>query len=159
MAVWGGTREPPVYRAVNPFDNEVRARLTTKLIDLRRQGYDRPLITTAFIDEASVSSPMPLAERAVRLLALMSSLAETLVDPVSLLLREVGAGALAFSESVSETGLLKLCEYLAEKRWIEQSVGPGMPPGWVWTVTAAGHIRAEELAAAGRSTRIGFKTQ
>ena len=117
-----------------PLDDPGRARLTTRLINHRRQT-GRPLVVTEeLLEEAGSARPLQVAERATRLLEYLVRHSESIGKEIILLRYDEpgapphvagdGPGALAWSESTTTDELTFLCDDLTENGWIHQLDGP-----------------------------------
>ena len=148
--------EQLLNRTANPFDDKVRARLTTRLIEMRKQRVEGPQVTRELIWQVENGSDLTPAERCDRLLILMGAMSDTLDHIVSLAQPEIQAKALAHSESVSATELPPLLAFLVVNGWAKVSDGINAPPGWSAVVTVSGHARIETLTKPSRPTPIGF---
>ena len=148
--------EQLLSRTANPFDDKVRARLTTRLIEMRAQGEPWPQVTTDLIRQVEGGPDLTPAERSDRLLILMGAKSDTLDHIVSLAQPEIQAKALAHSESVSETELPPLLAFLVVNGWAKASHGINAQPGWSAVVTVSGHKRIETLTKPSRPSPIGF---
>lgn len=127
-----------VLAQVNSMSDEEKARLTTWLVDQRLQGNSQPTITEEVIQYAKSGRPIPVHERAERLLRFMASSAETVADRV--LISEGSLNRLrayAWSESVEGSELLYLVDYLEEMGWIRD------------VVRSLGHVHGIVVAVAG----------
>ena len=128
-----------------PYGDRARARLTTKLIAMRRQGQDWPIVTPALLRDAQNAVDMPVHERADRLLILIGEKTQKVGQVVKPLRSpvhppaELQLEALAKSESVDETEVAYLEDYLHKSGLI--SGAPGQP-----VVTVEGHARIAELS-------------
>ena len=141
------------------INNNVRARLTTILIDKRSSGDEHPMVTTELIDQAILASPMAVHTRADRLLMFISRRCDT-IDAVFSLLRkdpeyEVqrgttfrnSLGALAWTESSGDSELNYVWEHLRdEMKWIKPPNRAPVNPSKDCIITPAGHARIAELS-------------
>ena len=103
--------------AAQSLSDEAKARLTTTLIDRRQQGDNVPLVTRKAIDGASFNAPLPVYERAGRLLKYL-----TTCTPIgsSVDLNYDGDDiVLAFSESCTAEEVAQFVRYLEQHDWIE----------------------------------------
>ena len=100
---------------VESLSDEAKARLTTILIDQRQQGIPVPLVTRDLVDFASAKDPLPVYERAARLLQHLTRLIP------------IGAAArldwsddsiLSISESCRPEEVLLFLKYLEDNGWL-----------------------------------------
>lgn len=139
----------------SPYDDRVRAKLTTMLIEMRRQGEDWPMVSTRLVEEAANAPDIPIHERANRLLVFLGEKTEKLgqvVQPLHSHLRpleELQLEALARSESVDETEVSYLEDYLHKRGFI--SGDPGQP-----VITVEGYARIAELTASNTDSAQAF---
>ena len=131
---------------VPSMSDKEKARLTTWLVDQRLQGNRHPQVTREVIELAINKRPLPVHERAERLLRLMASSADKVADRI-----QTSEGSLnrlrayAWSESVESNELDYLADYLEEMGWIRnviRSLGRG--PVHELVVSVAGHSRIAE---------------
>ncbi len=76
-----------------------KARLTTWLFDQRRQGNEMPMVTREVISYVKSNRPLPVHERADRLLRFIATSAETVAQRVSV--NDETLAAYAWSESTA----------------------------------------------------------
>ncbi len=139
---------------VSSLSDKEKARLTTWLVDQRLHGNANPDVTREVIELARNKLPLPVDERAQRLLRYLASSTTTVAQPVNLdpvstqdfsnwpFLR-----SLAWSESSRSPGytevdeLLYLIDYLIKREWVEL-----LPPGnrYSCLVTVDGHRQVAE---------------
>ena len=93
-----------------------RARLTTWLVDQRVQGVEQPEITATVVEKVKAKRPLPVHERAERLLRFIADQIET-VGAVFDIRREHPA-AYAWSESIRSDEISYFLEYLMKKNWL-----------------------------------------
>ena len=124
------------------MSDEQKALLTTWLIDQRNQGNEQPLITKDIVDYVKTKPPLPVHERADRLirylvnstgitgeLVTLGTLADT-PDPYGH--RGLSEGstfweAMAWSESIKASEVEFFLDYLLERGWIKgRRQGHGM---------------------------------
>ena len=102
------------------LDDDVRARLTTLLVDLRNQGQEVPLVTSELVERARKARPLDMDERAERLLRFIGSQSTRIGDTVKWD-HQLQPQALAWSESISWREVEQLFRYLSGQSWIEPS--------------------------------------
>ena len=128
--------------AVRNLDAGVKARLTTWLVDQRRQGVSRPIVTKEVIEYAGRKRSLSVDERAERLLRYLG-------DGTCLLGEDLQVSrtpVLARTESTQTFEVLYLMRYLKDREWIEKQ-GPISPDTLVATVTVDGHRHLAERVA------------
>ena len=136
--VWGILVEAQVKH----MSDAQKARLTTWLIDQRAQGNEMPGVTKESVAYAKVKRPLPVHQRAERLLRFIAGLAGSIGERVSV--DKSSLGAYAWSESTVWTEVDYCLDYLEENRWTDGTrVFGGKFHG---TVTVAGynHIAEQE---------------
>lgn len=117
------------YITIEDLDDSERARLTSFLVEQRMLGIEVPRITRAEVLRAQESNPLPIHERAERLLRLFvnqSSSIGAVLEIFSLdLMRgearddfDVTQLAMDWSESTTDEELGFLTDYLANQGWI-----------------------------------------
>ncbi len=138
------------FRIQNGFyDAPTKARLTTMLISQRGQGTLCPEITLELIELAKTAVPLPVHERADRLLRFIVNQGETV--GASFDLRQEKPGLYAWSESIVDDEIGHFLDYLLKRSWLEERPGGGnrrfgdydIPH--VVRVTAAGHGHISDL--------------
>lgn len=127
------------------LDDAEKARLTTMLVDMRLQGDFAPVITAQLVREAKNKQPLPIHERADRLLRYFVEKSDKVGDDL-----EIGDnndpmcwGAMAWSESKDPDEVLFLAEYLEQRGLIQGELGEtlGSAVGWLKvSVEGYGHI-------------------
>ena len=147
------------YITIEDLDDSEKARLTSFLVEQRMLGAEVPRITRAEVQRAKESNPLPVHERAERLLRFFvdqsSSIGEVLeIFPLDLVRREVRnefkvtQSALAWSESTTDEELIFLTNYLAEQGWITSGRKIDMylsVYGYICRVEVPGYGRIEEI--------------
>ena len=153
------------YIITEDLNDSEKARLTSFLVEQRRQGTKVPLITDEEIQRAQERNPLPIPERAEQLLRLFvnqSSSIGAVLEIFSLALRsgeasdelKVTHSAMAWSESTTDEELNFLTNYLAERGWITKDtqmsdgIGPYLPSyGGLYfcRVEVPGYGRIEEI--------------
>lgn len=131
---------------------EVKARLTTWLIDQRRQGTQTPWIGMDELQYALEKNPLPVHERADRLLRFLADRSEYIGETLTLSSKEQLEGhdlylsALAWSESTVQRELWTLAGYLCEQKWIREIDSIPSVDGYRCRVTVDGYARIGEQA-------------
>ena len=165
-----------VGRHLDGLDDGAKARLTTWLVDQRLEGNNVPTVTAAIVEYAANRQPLPIYERADRLLNFLSSQTKVAGEFMHLLSYAGGPedvpsdeyghpidiekgipthptllAAMAWSESTSRGEIAYLAGYLQEEGWVYHSVlsSPGQPsyPTNDYRVTVSGHARVGAQAA------------
>ena len=130
-------------RHVLPSINErVRVRLTTWLVDQRLQGDASPCVTEEVIEHTVARRPLPVAERAERLLRYIGEKSNSLGEHLTV----SGSPLLAWTESTNILELTRLMEYLQEREWVRGARNG--PDGFGVSVTVEGHIHLAERVSA-----------
>ena len=128
------------------MDDSQKARLTTMLVNEREQGEKVPMVTTERIEEAKKAAPLPVPDRAERLLRYLAKCsAGEIGDEIPVLdVRTPDYDhALAWSESTGRREVEFLINYLSKKGWVE-IVPYAVNPERV-NVTVDGYARIESL--------------
>ena len=129
---------------IKGLDEGVKARLTTLLVDMRRQN-DEPKITPELVERAWRARPLEVDERAVRLLRFIERQSKMIGDYVRLDSRAPTEAsfmqAMAWSESTSESEVQYLLNFLLseQQRWIG-----GFSLSGEYRVTVEGYRRLAE---------------
>ena len=105
-----------LHSSVYPLSPEERLRLTTWLVDQRMQGVLRPEITEAVITYVRTRPPLPVHERADRLLRFIASRSNTVATTIDI--QPDTYGAYAWSESADWDEIDYLVDYLIQMEWI-----------------------------------------
>lgn len=116
------------------IDARARARLTTRLIDHRKETGRPLMVSQAHLEEAGFGRDLEVPERLHRLLAWLVGSSSTVGKEVCLMAGpKVGIGpeataslpyALAVSESTADDEIRFLCDELVEKEWIRPTRSP-----------------------------------
>ena len=118
-----------------------KALLTTILLEQREQGIHSPFVNAALVEKAKTRPPIPVDQRAERLLRFISSQTENVASTVEI--REDTWEAYAWSESAKWKEIVYLLDYLEVMGWIQ---GERSGEGWFFgQPTVAGHQRIAEL--------------
>ena len=141
-------------RTSDRIEDAVRARLTTMLIEARRQGVEWPEVTTKLIKRAEQSPNLPVAERSDRLLLFLGDITRAIGRNVRILSKGTGLRhstmmeLQAMSESVEDQEVEFLVKYLQGAGLVEFSkFDEGSDGGYDAVVTVAGHNRIAELSS------------
>ena len=134
---------------VHSMSEVQKTRLTTWLIDQRIQGTEQPEITAAVIDYVKTKPPLPVHERAERLLRFIAGQ----TDPVGTEyeIRRGDPAAYAWSESTDKVEIGHSIQYLMKEGWVDSNpkarlvqFGIYATPAYVW-VTVDGYRRVSAL--------------
>ena len=133
------------------FEDRHRAKLTTALLNLNHRVVEVPEVTPELIDNALSAPTLSVSERADRLLAFIGRQCDSIDEVFSLSHEEDRYGALAWTESVTESELIYIWNYIRdEMKWIKlPEVGPNrqhVDPLKDCIITPAGHARIAELS-------------
>ena len=141
-------RAPRGVRLRGEESTGLRARLTTLLVDQRRYGEPYPEVTKELIQRAMVKRPLPIHERANRLLRFIAERTRTIGKGYDT--RHESLAAYAWSESISEEEISYLIDFLLKKNSLEtihrvgtRQVGNYRTPAIV-IVTVEGHRQIEQ---------------
>ena len=124
-----------------------RARLTTWLVNQRVQGVAASVVTAEVLDNIKTKPPLPVHERAERLLQFIAGQAETVGSRVSV--QRDTWEAYAWSESTEWRDVEYLLVYLKDMDWVR---GPGMTDQGIpfASITVEGYNRiGEQISNAG----------
>ena len=127
-----------VYLDVGNLPDEQKAALTTWLIDQRRQGSEWPEVTDGILEFIKTKPPLPVHERADRLLRFIADQSKPIGTTVQV--RSDEPEALAWSESTSLIEVDYLLRYLIEKDWLEGDLYVDSSFSGEVTVDGFGHI-------------------
>lgn len=132
--------EDILNREVNPFDDYIRARLTTILINARASGKDWPIVNAKLIEHAEQAGNLKNDERADRLLQYMRTTINGDLLPVPLHEPDVLHSALAHSESTTLEELSQLLKFLVSQGWIELTQNESLGHQPIFTVEGIKHL-------------------
>ena len=126
---------------VSKLDDAGKARLTTWLIDQRIQGDNQPTVTEEIVNYVKNRPPLPVHERADRLLRLIAKQSETVGARISIL--GSSPEAYAWSESINWDEVDYFTDYLKAAGWIQggRTAAGGLTLG---LVTVSGYNRIAE---------------
>ena len=97
------------------ISNEVKARLTTILVDKRKMGEMPPHVTLELLDHANVKEPLPPYERADRLLGDLVACPHKVGEPLPIVFDD---RTLAVTESTEFSEVQYFLRYLKEMEWV-----------------------------------------
>lgn len=139
-------------------DDQCRAYLTTWIIDQYRLSHSPPTVDSLAVRRAAEGKPLPVSERADRLLALLARMSQNVGNVVRYSfayphddLYEMFLQMLAWSESVVWEEVAFLLEYLTARGWISYQAGPGRI-----VVAVAGYARLADLERTIVNSAQGF---
>ena len=127
---------------------QVKARLTTMLVDKREHGETWPKVTRQRIEEAENAAPLLISERAERLLRYLVKCSAGKIGseiPIREALTPEYKGALAWSESTGWKEIVDLSDYLSQNGWVDIAGRSSKYDSEVVSVTVAGYVRIENL--------------
>ena len=125
---------------VGALDEKVKAKLTTLLIESRRAGDHRPLVTCELVEKAKRANPLPVYVRAERLLRYLASKANFIGEGINF--RRLGnEEALAWAELTTPFEIAPFLDYLEEMSWLhrDKEVINSM-----YEITVKGHAHVAE---------------
>ena len=128
---------------VRELEDTEKARLTTWLIDQRRQGVERPRVTEETLAYIRNKQHLPAHERAERLLQCIAEQGEAV--GVAVPVGEGNHAAYAWSESIHWEDINYFLNYLTEKGWVQGRRYSG--GSFRGTVTVDGYSRIADQAA------------
>lgn len=162
-----------VSRYIAGLEDDEKARVTTWLVDQRLQGNLRPVVTDEIVEYAINKNPLPIYERAGRLLRFLSKQTTVAGEFISLFQHSGEPSkdsygspiypdmptnptfltAMAWSESISADEIPYLVDYLEESGWVHESSKGSLiaPRSRAYRVTVSGHVRIAESANADAS--------
>ena len=129
-----------VSSGINSLSDQEKARLTTWLVDQRALGNTQPEITETDIDYVKARRPLPVHERAERLLQFISKEGRTVADPVWI--AEDTYAAYAWSESTEWAEVDYCLDYLMQQSWLNRR--DSTQAGSLFTVSVGGYSRIAE---------------
>ena len=132
--------EPTKHSRIDNSPADLKARLTTWLIDQRKQGNEQPAIMEQAVHYATNKPGLQAHERAIRLLQFISDSATTIGERVTL--NGNTHGAYAWSQSTTWDEIAFLGRYLEEREWTRANFSIGET--FDCTVTVAGYDRIAE---------------
>ena len=103
------------------MDAQEKARLTTWIVDQHALGDRFPEVTQEFVECARNGQPLPVHERAVRLLKFIVRECGTVGATFDT--RAKNLGAYAWSESTSESEVAYFIDFLLRKGWLDSPDG------------------------------------
>lgn len=146
-----------VADTVPGLDEKHKVRLTTMLIDQRRQGVELPEVTPQLVEDAKNKPSLPVYERAERLLQYFSSKTGKVGDSLKInydIDDPIFQGALAWSESTVKGEVDFLIKYLKKKGWIDGNWGAiSKDTEAFFTVTVEGYGHIADLRTNQDSTQ------
>ena len=102
-------------------NNEIKARLTTILIDKRRSGEECTELTKEMFEDAKNKPKLSIMERADRLLQYFEQ--QTPQTEENINITGIESEGLAWSESIDVSEFYTLCEFLKDQDWLECTQG------------------------------------
>lgn len=139
---------------VKPLSDRKKAQLTTWIIDQWLHVNDRPEITFQALLELRRKRPLPVHVRADRLLRYVSWGTRTRQLGQFVHFQGVWNEMLAWSESIDQSDVRYLLDYLEKNGWLESDpLGPGIGSNVRWRVSVEGHTRVDELEREERASK------
>ena len=123
-----------------------RAKLTTILLNLNRQGVETPEVTPELINRALAAPSLSVAERADRFLMFIGSESDTIDEVYFSQITGLLERELAWTESNANEELVYLWDFLYEMKWTKPSTAQYHDPKTNCIITPAGHERIAELS-------------
>ena len=108
--------EDAVSERVKALDQKAKARLTTWIVDKNAQRVRLPEITQEIVEYAKWRQPLPVHERATRLLRWIAGESSTIGTRFDM--RRESPEAYAWSESTLRSEIFYLADYLTKANWI-----------------------------------------
>lgn len=108
------------YHDVCALEDTHKAKLTTILIELRRAGDQAPMVTCQLIKEAKRADPLPVHERAERLLRYLVKIPKDVGQSWITESIRHDPLALAWSESTKPEDIGYFLKYLSDMRWLDR---------------------------------------
>ena len=155
-----------VGRRIAGLEDCEKSRLTTWLVDQRLQGNLRPVVTDEIVEYAVNRHPLPIYERAGRLLRCLSKQTTVAGEFISLFQHSGEStrdsfgspiypdmptnptflAAMAWSESISADEIFYLVDYLEENGWVHESFKGSdvILRSRAYRVTVSGYVRIAE---------------
>lgn len=126
--------------SVRALNVKQKAKLTTMLIELRRAGEPVPLVTADLVEQATIADPLPVHERAERLLRYLTKKTQSVGEDLYSgdIMNDLEAHA--WSESVTPYELEFFINYFVKMEWLKPS-GSGM-----FIITVSGYEHVAEQA-------------
>ena len=149
----GGDYRIKDVRCIYKLEDETKARLTTWLIDQRSQGIQSPCISMVELQYALERKPLPVHERAYRLLRFLADRSAHIGGTLTLETKgerseahDLYLSALAWSESIVRRELWTLIDYLCEQKWVREIDSIPSLECYRCRVTVDGYARIGEQA-------------
>ena len=134
---------------IKDLDDAQKVRLTTMLVDQRLHGNIAPKVTSELIESAKNKPPLPVHERAERLLRYFAGKSGNIGDEL-----DIGdnsdplcQGSMAWSESTGWEEILFLAQYLQDNGWIDGDVGNILSAVGGIQVSVDGYSHIADLAS------------
>ena len=129
-----------VIGSVDALDEKDKAKLTTILLDLRRQGQQRPVVMHDLVEKAKRAEELSPQMRAERLLRYLASIQQPVGQEFTIPIITNDMEALAWSESIegSEREIKFLVDHLTTKGWLQGRLG-----GYKITVEGYEHVKQQ----------------
>lgn len=138
--------DAPALLNLTNLEDVQKVRLTTLLVAQRLQGNVAPKVTVELIEDGKNKPPLPVHERAERLLRYFARKSNKIRESLNIDKRPMNWATMAWSESTDKTEVLFLAEYLQEKGWIRSVVADSDPKN-IFTVSVEGYSHIADLAS------------
>ena len=132
-------------RTVFNLSDQEKARLSTWIVDQDAQGVLLPEVTPEIVEYVKKRSPLPVHERAERLLRWIASQAPTVAHRYFLTIAD--SPSLAWSESVTFPEVQYFLDYLEARQWLSNMSG-------LYTVTVDGYRHIETISTNALSSQV-----
>ena len=141
--------DAPALLNLTNLEDVQKARLTTLLVDQRLQGNVAPKVTVELIEDAKNKPPLPVHERAERLLRYFARKSGNIGNEL-----DIGddsdplcQDSMAWSESTGWEEVLFLAQYLQERGWINGDIGDLLGAVGGIQVSVEGYSHIADLAS------------
>ena len=125
---------------LDELPSEAKVHLTSLLVDQRMRGVEVPEVTESMVASAATKRPLPVHERADRLLRYIAQISDAAGDRIQV--QDDFQAAYAWSESTTVDEIIYLTSYLQQSGWIGGA--DVWVAGMLGTVTVDGYRRIEE---------------
>lgn len=140
----------PTRMLLEQKGEQIKALLTSWLIEQRRLGTECPKVTEETVNNAGRLRSLPVHERADRLLQYIASQTQHIASRIAFVGPEICAPALAWSESIGMEEVHYLLAYLGNQGWLEETGDA------TYVISVKGYTRLAELKTAQRESSQAF---
>ena len=147
-------RAETILQRSRAYDAQVKARLTTWLVEQRLQGIECPLVNEHRLEDSLNLQSITVEERANRFLQFALNQAPDIGDYVSLSDPNVTCLAIAWSESTDMKSVLYLANQLTKEGFLAEGRLPN--GGRKYVLTTKGHARLTDLETKQEGSRQAF---